>query len=307
MRLKAKQIKYILVLFLISICLSESLYAQEAISVQIKTSAGEHYEALKLFETLPKRKITAESIISAARSAWALSLHDRAQGLFDQALETGYLSDIDKARTYLSKAIIHHQQEHHQMALLTADKALEMLPNAGPLRAKVWLLIGQAKLKLKEYPQAYENLKKALDESAIEDEGEARFQLGKAAMQLANYQEAEENFKAVPYGHERTAQAIRELAESYVQRGMPEKSKFWIEKGKAEFPDQFIDSWPAYALMQAAIKAGDLATMRTIRNDVNRSFPAADFWVTIINATVEMTEKSARSAALQASSEQEAT
>jgi tetratricopeptide (TPR) repeat protein len=284
----------ILRLLIIVISFQEIVFAEEAINIQVKTSDGEYYQALKSFESLPKRKRTAESYIAAGRAAWALSLHEKADEYFSNALELNGLSDVDVGRTYLSKAIIAHQMEHHQMAVLLGQKATNYITTPGPLRAKIWLLIGQARISVKEYTQAHADLKNALSESSIEDEGEARFQLGRVSLLLGNYEESANNYKSIPVGHFRTAEAYRDLADCYLRMGEASKAKFWVEKGQTEYPDYFVDSWPKYALVQAAIKDKNFEQMRMLRNDVNRVFPSTDFWVTLINASSEVEEAKIR-------------
>ena len=267
-----------------------SVRAEEPISVQLLTSHGEYYKALLTYEQLPKRKITTDSTVAAARAAWALSLHGKASELFDQALESPSLSKIDRARIYLSRGIIEYQEEHYQMASLLGKRAVEQIEIAGPLRAKARLLVGQSLEALKNYGEAYEVLNQAVGESDGDDEGEIHYALGLASFQLNRVTEAEENFKKIPYGHDRTAASIRKLAEINLILNQPEKTKFWIEKGKAEYPDQFIDSWVQYALVESAVKMHDFETMRALQVQANHQYAPSDFWVGLINAATENQE-----------------
>lgn len=264
--------------------------AEQPVTVQLKSVDGKYYDALKSFYNIPRRKQTPESVIAAARSAWELSLNKEAGELFDRALEFQEVPQIDRGRIYLSKGIIELQQENPQLAILFGQKALEQITTAGPLRAKIWLMIGQAQNDLHNSSEAYETLRKALDESSLDDEAEARFQLGKTALTLHKFEEAEENFKAVPYGHERTAETMRELAEINLNLEKPEKALFWIQKGQSDYPDRFVDSWVAYAKTIISIQQDDLVKMRAVRNDANRDFPSTDFWLNLVNAAGEKAE-----------------
>jgi tetratricopeptide (TPR) repeat protein len=281
---------------LIRCCSAYSLHAEEAITVQVLASRGEYYPALVTFDKLPKRKITVESKIAAARSAWALNLHERAAGLFEQALESPSLTATDKGRIYLSRGIIELQQEHYQMASLLGKKALEHVTEVGPLRAKMLLLIGQAQYHLKNYGETYAVLSDASNQSDGDDEGEVQFLLGESAYSLNRISEAEDHFKAVPYGHERTAETFRKLAELNLQQNKPDKVKFWIEKGQKDFPEQFIDSWTQYALIESSIQLNDIETMRSIRMQANQKYSASDFWLGLINAATEHKEWQLRGA-----------
>jgi tetratricopeptide (TPR) repeat protein len=266
------------------------VHAEEPITVQVLASRGEYYPALLTYEKLPKRKITTESKIAAARAAWALNLHGRAAELFDQALETPELSPVDRGRVYLSRGIIELQQEHYQMATLLAKKALEQVSEQGPLRAKMLLLVGQAQYQLKNYGEVYSVLTDAAQHSDGDDEGEVQFLLGQASQALNRIDEAIQHFKAVPYGHERTAATFRKLAEISLQLHQPTQVRFWIEKAQKDFPDQFIDSWTQYALLQASIELNDVETMRAIHLQANQKYGGSDFWLGLMNAAKEHKE-----------------
>ena len=283
-------IRYVLSLSIVSFYACQTVFAEEPISVQLLASRGEYYQALLTYEKLPKRKVTVDSKIAAARAAWALNLHDRATELFDQALESPTLSGTDRARIYLSRGIIELQQEHYQMASLLGKKAAEQLQEEGPLKAKIQLLIGQAQFNLKNYGDAYAVLSSSVGSSDGDDEGEAQFLLGQCALSLNRLEDAETHFRAVPYGHERTAATFKKLAEVNLQLARPEKVKFWIEKGQKEYPDQFIDSWSEYALLESAIGMNDVEKMRVIRTEANQKYTPSDFWLSLINAATENKE-----------------
>lgn len=263
-------------------------YTEEPIDVQIQTSRGEHLKALVTYDTIPKRKMTTDAAIAAGRSAWALSLPERAIEEFEKALLDSTLSPVERGRTLLTRGIIELQEGRYQVAALYADKATKVLEEAGPLRAKAWLLSGQSLARLGNYGAAAERLRNALDESSEEDEGEIRYQLGDALLKLNRLPEAEEHLQAVPVGHDRTASAVRRLAEIALSLNKPEQAAHWLNKGRTDYPDAFLDSWVDYALVQSAIGTKDFVRAEQIQSAANQKYTKSDFWLSMLNAASEI-------------------
>lgn len=262
--------------------------ADDAIDVQLLSSRGEHYKAMLAYDKLPQRKRTTDATIASARSAWALSLPGIAIERFDQALESNAIPAVDRARILFSRGIIEFQEDRFQVAALYAERAAKLVEEGGPFRAKIWLLSGEAAYRLGNAGQAAEFLQRALEESSIDDEGEVRFHLGEALLRLNRQDEAAEQFKAIPVTYEKIPQALRRLAEIALAKKEPGKVVAWLEKGMKEYPDQFLDSWVSYALIQAAIEQSDGVRIKEIQEAANKRYAPSDFWLSLINASVEL-------------------
>lgn len=267
-----------------------SASADDSIDVQLLSSRGEHYKAMLAYDRLPKRKRTLEATIADARSAWALSLPQKAIQLFDEALEQQNLPPLDRARILFSRGIIEYQEGKYQVAALYGERSQQLVSEAGPFRARVWMLRGESAAKLGNFGSAEDFLQHALEESSMEDEGEIRFQLGEACMRLNKITDAEEHFKAIPVSSDNIPKALRRLAEIALMKGEADKVIAWIEKGKKDFPDQFLDGWVSYALMQAAIKKRDILSVRKIRDEANKRYAPSEFWLSLMNASAELVE-----------------
>ena len=265
-------------------------FGEHPIEVQQLASNSEYYKALVTFDRIPRRQATTESTIAAGRSAWALSLPDRATALFDEALKDTTLPAAERARVLLSKGIIEYQENRHQVAALYAERAMKLLESPSPLRAKVWALHGQTLAALKNYGAAEDKLVNAIAESEPTEAAELHFQLGEVRLKLNKLEDARLDFESIPMGNDRIPQAMRYLGEIALQTGKMSQVSFWLNRGRSEYPDSFLDSWVDYALAEAAIGSDDLEELRRIRIEANQKFAPSDYWITLMNAAAEAFE-----------------
>lgn len=261
--------------------------AQSAVAVQKNAAEARYYESLVEYEKIPRSHVAAETALAAARSAWALSLSDRAAEEFDLALRDKNLGEAQRAKILLSRGIVEYQEGRQQSAALFAQKITELLTQPGPLRSRAYLLWGQALLAQQSYAAAEEKLSFALTEAPPDDRAELHFQLGECQFNLGKYDEARRHFEAVPVHTERTPAAIRYLAKIALQTGGAQIAAFWLNKGREEFPDHFLDSWVDYALTQVAISQNDRGMVSSLRENAAAKYPPTDSWVILLNAAAE--------------------
>lgn len=262
--------------------------AQHPVDVQRYMARGEYFEALTTFEQLPQRRITTDTRIAAAKSAWALGLMDRAAQELDAALKDDSLPRDERARQTVSRGIIEFQEGRYQDSILYAEKALSLVSGPSPLRARALCLWGQALFKTKAYGAAEEKLTEALKISPESDEAEMRFIRGQIRFRLAKYQDAQADFETIPLDHDRAPLAIRYLARLALEQGNFEGAGFWLTKGRQEFPDYFVDSWVEYARMRIAAQTGDRATMSKLLEQAQKQYPPSDPWIVLAAATAEI-------------------
>jgi len=272
---------------LLALVTPAKLHAQAAIDVQQKAAEGDYMAALKSYDQMPKRKLTTAAVIAAGKSAWALSLPERAKEHFETALQDETLSDTQRARLYLSRGIIEFQEDKPKVALLFAQKAAGLIKTAGPLRSRAWLLWAQVLSTSKEFGAAEDKFKLAMAEADQQDLAEIHFLLGECELKLGKLDAARENFESVPLNHDRTALTIRYLAQIAVDSGKFSSAEFWLSKGRAEYPDEFLDSWVDYALVQVAISQNDRSKVEELRLQAQQKYPPSDFWLNLLNASAE--------------------
>ena len=282
--------KSLLTLLILGIVSASSAFAQHPIDVERLAAKGDYMKALLAYDALPDRRHTVESAIAAGRSAWALGLTKRAVEEFDKALQSDKLDPSSKARVLLSKGIIEFQEGRYPTAVLYADRAAANIAQPTPLRAKVLLLWGQALSRMNQYAQAEGKISQALEEASDEDLPEINYMLGTVQSALGKNEDARRCFERIPLEHERTSEAIRQLAVLSLQTAHFEDAIFWIEKGKKDFHDNFLDSWVDYVELQAAIGMDDIAKVRAVRAQASTEYPPSDKWLNLLDAAAEAYE-----------------
>ena len=275
---------------LTSLAVTWNAAAQHPANVQQLSAEGEHFKALSMYELLPERVVTSDTRLAAARSAWALGLNDRAAQEFDVVLRSPSLSGDLRARLTLSRGVLEFQDERYQEAVLYATKAAGYLKEPSPLRARAYLLWGQSLTALKSYAVAEEKFLKAVHECESVDAPEVNFSLGMIQMKLAKYTEAEDRLKKVPLNHDRAPEALRGLATIALETGREAQAQIWLEKGKLDYPDAFVDSWADYGLVQVALAQNNLLAARRQVALAAQHFPPSDSWLLLMQAAVEKAE-----------------
>lgn len=264
--------------------------AQHPMEVQRLSAEGDHLKALVVFELLPRRILTTDSRIAAAKSAWALGLNNKASDLFDAILRDQSLSADTRARLTLSRGILEFQEERYSEAALFAEKSISLLVAASPLRGRAYLLWGQSLSKERAFAAAEEKFLLALSDAAPADKAEVCFALGSVEVKLGKYPDAERHLKAIPTDHERAPATVRLLATIALDTHQEDRARFWIEKGRSDYPDAFLDSWGDYGLMQIELSRGELPSARKLLQGAQKQFPASDPWLVLMQAALEDAE-----------------
>lgn len=261
--------------------------AEHPIDVQRLAAKGDYMKALSTYDSMPERRRTTYSSIAAARSAWALGLTNRAVEEFERVLQDNSVSKVDRGRVLLSRGIIEFQEGRYPTAAVFADRSARELEQPSSLRAKVWLLWGQSLMRMASWAPAEEKALKALEEGSDEDLGEIHYTIGVVQQMLGRNTEARQHFEKVPLEHERTPLAIRNLAEIALEDGRYEDVLFWLDKGRKDYSDNFLDSWVDYTAVEAAIGMDDVEKVRSVRAEAARQFPPSDKWFNLIEAAAE--------------------
>ncbi len=261
--------------------------AEHPIDVQQKASDGDYLGALLAFDRMPKRIATTESVIAAGKSAWALGLADRARKEFESAIQDESLSIEQRAKLFLSRGVIELQENRSKTAVLYAEKAATLLTEVSPLKARVFLLWGDALRNDQSYGGASAKYSEALSAASTDDIPDIHFRLGECALKIGKADEAQANFEQIPLVHERAPQAIRYLAQIALDAKQFESAQFWLGKGRENFPDQFLDSWVDFALVQSAVNQGDQQRVRALQTDAAQKYPPSDAWLNLLNAEAE--------------------
>lgn len=265
-------------------------YAEHPVDVERLSAEGDHFRALEVYERLPDRRLARETHVAAAKSAWALGLSRKAADLFDSVLRNGDMDIDERARVTFSRGIIEYQEERYQEAALFAEKAANLLPEKSPLRGRALLLWGQSLFRVKAYSTAEEKLWRSLAEAAASDRPEVAMALGMVQVKLGKLADAERTLKTIPTDNIYAAEAVRQLAAISMQTDQNDRARFWLEKGKANYGDFFLDSWAEYGQVRIALTDGDLPRARRVVDQAQKRLPPSDGWLIVMQALLEQAE-----------------
>jgi tetratricopeptide (TPR) repeat protein len=265
--------------------------AQHSIDVEKKTQSGEWLEALTAYKKMPTRKVTATTALSAAKSAWALGLVDLAKKEFDRALvldsSSAQLSTESRARIYFSRGAIELQEGNYQGAIVYAEKADKLVREAGPLNSEINQLWGEALFKSNKPQLALRKLEQALTGVSNEHAGDLHYSIGSAAMILGQLEKAEDHFTQIPVRHVRSALAIKSLGTIALENRKYQEVIFWLNKGREEYPDAFLDSWVDYALTKSYSSIGESQKATETATKAAAMYPPSDGWLILLQSISE--------------------
>lgn len=272
---------------LVLFCTPVLCNAEHQIDVQRRSAEGDHFKALSTYEFLPKRGMNITTRVAAAESAWALGYVSQASRIFDQILREENLSLERRAKLLISRGAIEFQEGRYQESALFAQRAVESLQEGSPLRVRAQLLWGQALVRGKRYVSAEEILTRALRDSGADDRPEIALTIADVQLNLGKLNEAEKILKVIPADHEYAGKAVRLLSQIALQKDDTTRARFWLEKGRDNYSDAFLDSWADFSLASLALKQGDVDTATRIVEGARRRYPPSDRWLILIEARLE--------------------
>lgn len=269
------------------ICVSNSL-AEHPINVQKNAINKEYYKAMVSFEKLPRQKLNKEVLLSAAQSAWALSLPDTAIELFDKILDDKNISNKEKAKIYLYKGIIDFQEGKYSISQIFAKKALSFSNDISEsLKSAALKLLGDSYFKLKLYGEAKREYIEALKYADNNQQPSIYLQKGMAEFYLGSFDEAQKDLQKVSMDNEDAPLAIKLLMKILLEKKDYQKLKKWIEVLNIEFPDEFIDSWIDYAKVKVAISEDNKREALKVLEFAKDKYPESDSWINLARASLE--------------------
>jgi ATP/maltotriose-dependent transcriptional regulator MalT len=83
---------------------------------------------------------------------------------------------------------------------------------------------------------------------------------------------------------------VRLLAAISIETNQPDRARFWIQKGKGEYSEAFLDSWGDYGLVQISIAKGELPKAQSVLSEAQKQYPASDPWLILMQAALEQAE-----------------
>lgn len=283
-----KNKRFLIITALLNLIFVSNSLAEHPINVQKNAINKEYYKAMVSFEKLPKQKLNKDVLLSAAQSAWALSLPDTAIELFDKILEDNTSSTSQKAKIYLYKGIIDFQEGKFTTSQVFAEKALSLLDEkSNALKASALKLLGDSFFKQKLYGKAKTKYTKALKIATSQELSAIYLQRGMASFYLGSFDDALKDLQKVSLDNEDATLAVRLLMKILLEKKEYKKLKKWIEVANTEFPNEFIDSWIDYAKVKIAISENDKKAAKNILMQAKEKFPESDSWINLASAALE--------------------
>lgn len=259
---------------------------QSVLSVRELSSHGQHIEALRAYLSKDDVTVTLSDRLSAAKSAWALGLVDRARQYWDEALATRNFVGTERERELLGRAILELQEGNHEEARARGERAISSLP-ASPVRGQFYLLIAESLRAQGAYSQAEDYYRRAIDEVSPEDRSEAYFLLGESQLKLGLLNEARYSFSEVNSRSKYSSQSLRKLAEIDLSQRNFDGVLMWIAEGREMNPQEFEEPWVAYAQIYSLLETNqrDAALKELEQFRVRHS--ERDTWFGLAAAAIE--------------------
>ncbi len=271
------------------LAVSGLVFAEHPIDVERLSANGDHLKALAAYDRIPLRVRTIESTVAAGKSAWALGLAERAIKEFEAVLKEPSLKQRIRAELLLNRAIIEYQEGRTQSAIFFVEKASALGATNPAISSAIYMLWGDALMQADTFGAAEEKYERAMQDANNDERSEISYRLGLCRERLGKQQAAEESFERVSLKSERTPETIRHLALLALDAQRYDDVRFWLEKGRNEFPQQFLDSWTDYALLKAALQKKDSELAKKIYSEAQKKYPPSDPWLVMLNAEAEVT------------------
>lgn len=281
------RIGLILALAMISLLKVNTTLAEHRAQIESANQRGDHFEALLTFDKVSKRKLSADSHLAAAKSAWALSLPDRAMEEFDAAIASEQINKEQVEQARFSKAIIHFQEGRADESLMQSQKLLSDLNESSPFRARVLTLAAQSLIRMGSKAQAEEKLVQAFTEASYLERSDIAYQLADLQNQLGRWDEAKQYLRTIDLEEERAPEALRLLVQINLARKDFKEAQTWLTKGQETFPEQFSDAWVYYVTGLLAAQRGDGQKLEETLTQAQQKLAPSDGWLTLLQAEHE--------------------
>jgi tetratricopeptide (TPR) repeat protein len=233
--------------------------------------------------------VSAETRVTAANSAWALSLPAKALAEFDQAILSNELDSEKSEIIKFQKAIIHYQEERHDEALMISQKLSSELSEHSNLHSKVQALIAHCLIRMGSIAQAEEPLVAAFTSAPYQHRSEFAFQIGELLVKLGRWEDAESYLKTIDNSEDLAGQAARILAEISLSNKSYDRASNIIEQGLISFPENFKDAWSYYARASLAANKKDYPKLELILQEARQKLAPSDTWLNMLEADYEIT------------------
>jgi tetratricopeptide (TPR) repeat protein len=218
-----------------------------------------------------------------------LGLANQAASYFDEALRfpEQTISQEDRARVNLMRGVIEYQEHRLDTAVIYAQESLKSAEEIPGLLNAVHLLLGDIASAKNDYKIAQAHYEQALQDVAPSEKGEVEYRLGNILASQHQDEAAIAAYQRVPVDSVKAPEAIRSIAKLEFDSGKFNDVKFWLNKGRTDYPDRFLDSWVDYVLVESALRLHDIESADEVAVRARASFPPSEGWMVLLEGSLE--------------------
>lgn len=267
--------------------LSTTAVAQHPQELEALVSQQRFYEVAVTSRQLARRRITDRQDLAIARSEWALSLPQAAAARFAAIAESPILTQQEREEAFLAQVVIALQEENFQKVVELVDRMSQTSGLSSEAQSKAQLLQGEALLRLEETERACTILATSLESLPVPQKGDAALLLGKCERLNGRLNEARTSFELVPIDHPGAGEAVHNLIQIALQQRDIKRTRYWVQKGREQFPEVVAESWTRYILGLLAISEQDVGSLSELLREGEKTASPSDHWYLLLQAAAE--------------------
>jgi tetratricopeptide (TPR) repeat protein len=260
MRLHYKNYKVMIVFMVLQVCAMSFAGAESGshqdplIGIRELSAQGRHFDSVLLYKSNEHSRSLGETL-AVAKSAWAIGLVDEARKRWDEALQHPECSGTERARIYLSRAIMELQENRFEEARSFSEEGSGLLESS-ELRGELYYVTAEALYAQKMFSLSERYYEKAAREGSRERSQEALLQLARVRNNLGRYAEARKTLTQIELTSKVTPEALEELLAIDTKNKNFAGVRTWIEEGRTSFPSEFRSSKTSYQHARALVHEG---------------------------------------------------
>ena len=255
------------------------------LSIRELNEQGKYFEAVLRVEEVDTYRPLGE-IISAAKSAWALSLVSYARKYWDLALSHKDCVGIEKARVLLAKSLLEFQERNYEQARGLAEEGASLIGESD-LRGELWLLVGESLRAQELYSLSETYFEKAAKETSGNRKQEVLLSLAQVKKHLGKFEDSRSVLTKIELNSNITTKALTELVNIDANANNYLGVRTWVKEGRKSFPSEFGSSKLCYNNVRAMLADGLVDDAEKEIQKISKEVHAEDVWLQLSRSILE--------------------
>jgi tetratricopeptide (TPR) repeat protein len=260
-------------------------HGEPLIGVKELSRQGRHFDALMMYKENENSHSLGE-IFAVARSAWALGLVNEARKRWDEALQHPECSGTERARVYLSRAIMELQEGDYEKARSFAEEGSSII-EASELRGELFFVVAEALYSQKMFSLSERYYDRVVREGSKERSQESLLQLARVRFSLGRFAEARKTLTQIELTSKFTPEAISELLHIDLKNRNHSGVRTWVEEGRTSYPSEFRSPKVSYQHATALASEGLLLEAEEEVAYISAHSKENDPWLNLGRALIE--------------------